>query len=283
MTEVQKTSFRQMSKEHGLWAGGSVSTSQDLAALFVTRCISLYLRPGGRFGYVMPLSALTLGHYEGFRSGSYPVPSEEVKVAFEQPWDLHEIKPSFFSQSVGVVFGRRALPSGSAKKLDAVSEVWSGRFQTKRATRSEALKSITRLSGEPVTPLRKSLYAGRFFEGASVVPQLFFLVELEPSGPLGLGAGRRAVRSRRSPNEHLPWKSLDSLHGVVEKKFVHRLYLGRSILPFRCLAPEDVIVPWDGKRLLDREEIDFFPGLSDWWADAERAWDANRSNQREGY
>lgn len=106
MTEVQKSSFREMSEERRLWAGAKFATSQDLAALFVARCVELYLKPGGRFGYVMPLGTLKLGHYEGFRRGHFPVLTDDVKVAFDRPWDLHLVKPNFFSQSVGVVFGK---------------------------------------------------------------------------------------------------------------------------------------------------------------------------------
>ena len=279
MTDVQKKSFRTMSIERNLWSSAALATSQDLAALFVVRCVELYLRSSGRFGYVMPHAALTLDHYRGFRSGSYPVQAEHVQIAFEEPWDLHRIKPSFFTQSVCAIFGRRATSDDGARKLDQTPEVWSGRFNTKRSSRPEARQSIVRRPGEPVPVDRPSLYADRFFEGASVVPQLLFLVERKPPGPLGAGAGRRAISSRRSSNEHPPWKGLASLDGVVEKRFLHRLYLGRSILPFRSLEPDHAVIPWDGRTLLTVEEIGEHSGLFDWWHRAEQVWNDHRTNR----
>lgn len=281
MTKVQKESFRSMSVERRLWSGSgaSVTTSQDLAALFVARCVELYLRPGGRFGYVMPLGTLKLGQYRGFRRGHYPVQTENVKVRFGRPWDLHRIKPSFFSQSVGVVFGERTKSLDAARELDDVAEVWTGRFATKTAGRAEAAFAISRAIGEPPPITKPSVYLDRFFEGASVVPQVLFLVDrAEDAGPLGTGARRRRVRSQ--PSQHRPWKDVEPIRRSVEARFIHRLYLGRSILPYRCLDPEQAVIPWDGQTLLHPEEIEAFPGLASWWEDADRAWTAHRSNPR---
>lgn len=44
------------------------------------RSIELYLRSGGRFGFVMPRAALTRQQFAGFRGGRY-LPS--VSVSFE--------------------------------------------------------------------------------------------------------------------------------------------------------------------------------------------------------
>lgn len=282
MTRLQQASFRAMSVQRGLWAGGSVATHQDLSALFVARCIELYLRPGGRFGYVMPLAALTRNQYAGFRSGHYSIQGEPVKVAFERPWDLHRIKPRFFRQAVGVVLGRRNSSDAGATPLDGqVPEVWSGRFETKTASRAEAAASIARLIGETAPGGRDSLYAARFSEGATVVPQVLFLVTANAVGPLGTGAGRRAVKSRRSTREKKPWKDLDSLHGIVEEQFIRPLHLGESVLPFRCLRPPQAVIPWDHQHLLhgQDERIDLYPGLAEWWRSAETVWAENRSSE----
>ena len=90
MTKRQQVSFQKMSRDRGLWAGGTAAASQELAALFVARCIELYLKPGGQFGYVMPWSILprpgqqSRGRHAGFRSGNYVTGAEQVNVAFTQ-------------------------------------------------------------------------------------------------------------------------------------------------------------------------------------------------------
>jgi hypothetical protein len=75
---------------------------------------------------------------------------------------------------------------------------------------------------------------------------------------------------------------LDSLHGTVERQFIRPLYLGESILPFRCLRPNQAVIPWDGQRLLhgDDEQVDLYPGLAQWWRSAEAVWSNNRSSER---
>lgn len=282
MTEKQKESFRAMNTARQLWVGTTVATNQDLSALFVARCIELYLRPGGRFGYVMPLGTLSRRQYTGFRTGYYPVRPEPVTVAFDRPWDLHQIKPAFFPQSVGVVFGRRQNTYTSPAPLNQLPEVWSGKFKTKTASRAEASASISRMVGEQSPTNLSSPYAGRFSQGATVVPRFLFLVDHGDSGPLGVGAGRQAVKSRRSAFEKKPWIDLPSLHGTVERDFIRPLYLGESILPFLCLQPFDAVIPWDGQRLLHGNDgrLDLYLGLAKWWRTAESIWNRNRSSER---
>ena len=105
MPAAMQASFRELSESRNLWAGATVATHQDLSGLFVARCIELYLRHGGQFGFVMPLAALSRRQFAGFRAGRYRYP---VKVAFSQPWDLHAVKPSFFPVPACVVFGEQA-------------------------------------------------------------------------------------------------------------------------------------------------------------------------------
>jgi len=243
----------------------------------------LYLRLGGRFGYVMPFATLTRRQYEGFRAGRYPVQRQPVKVVFDRPWDLHRIKPAFFPVPASVVFGQRVKNDARAVALSKVPEVWSGRFATATASRAQAAPSIARAIGEPARLVQKpSLYAVRFSQGATVVPRFLFIVEPDRTNPLGAGAGRRALQSRRSVNEKNPWKALAPLRGTVERRFIRPLYVGESILPFRLLSPLYAVIPWDGKRLLhgEDERLDLYPGLAEWWRSAEDIWAQNRSSER---
>ncbi|MQA85926.1 MAG: hypothetical protein GEV03_15195 [Streptosporangiales bacterium] len=72
------------------------------------------------------------------------------------------------------------------------------------------------------------------------------------------------------------------LRGAVEDQFIRPLYLGDSILPFRCLKPFEAVIPWDGQRLLhgEDERLDLYPGLAEWWRTAEIVWSQNRSTER---
>lgn len=283
MTKQQQISFKNMSTQRSLWVGGTAATSQELAALFVARCIELYLKPGGQFGYVMPWSVLprpgqqSRGRHAGFRSGNYATGAELVNVAFAQTWDLHRVKPSFFPLAVGVIFGRRQRSDAGPVPMPERSKVMTGRFDTQRATWAEAERTISVLDTEPWLAGQQSHYVDRFSAGATVFPRVLFLVE--PDQPhFGKVAGQRPVRSRRSLREKEPWKSLRPLHGAVEDEFIFPLLLGESILPFRCLEPLEAVIPWDGQRLLGLGDASLsrHPGLAEWWHKAEAAWTEHR-------
>jgi hypothetical protein len=107
-------------------------------------------------------------------------------------------------------------------------------------------------------------------------------VENAPTSPIGVAAGRQAVRSLRSANEKPPWKRLPTQEGSVEVEFVRPVHSGASVLPFRTTEPMLGIIPWDGSRLLEGGDtrLDLYPGLAEWWRKAEQLWDANRGSTR---
>jgi hypothetical protein len=202
-------------------------------------------------------------------------------VGFDRPWDLHGVKPSFFPVPPSVVFGQRT--SGPATPLSHPPEAWSGRLPSPNVPRAVAGSLLTRASaGDRSADVVGSPYGPRFVQGATVVPRVLFMVEAARTSTLGTGAGRRAVRSQRSPNEKRPWRELPPLDGVVESQFVRPLHLGETVLPFRCLPPRLAVIPWDGQALLDssNERLDYYPSLAAWWRNAERLWMAHRSSER---
>jgi hypothetical protein len=69
--------------------------------------------------------------------------------------------------------------------------------------------------------------------------------------------------------------------GTVERQFVHPIYVGDTVLPFRTRDASMAIIPGDGKRLLsgDDERIDAYSGLAEWWRQAEQIWNQHRSSE----
>jgi hypothetical protein len=108
------------------------------------------------------------------------------------------------------------------------------------------------------------------------------LVEEVPVGPLGAAAGEVRVRSRRSATEKPPWKTVPSLQGSVETGFLFPVHVGDTIVPFRPLNPLRGVIPWDGKHLLDSSDelLSRYPGLNEWWGQAEAIWAKHRSSER---
>jgi SAM-dependent methyltransferase len=280
MDSRMKQEFRSMSEARDLWAGGTVATHQDLSGLFVVRSVELYLKPGGRFAFVMPLAALSRQQFAGFRGGRY-LPA--VNVSFdEEPWDLDDVTPDPFPVPSAVIFGHRTSDESAAKAMPAATERWVGTLPSRNVSRVVAISQLTRESSTIQTTrgMSKSPYHDRFSQGATLAPRVLVTVEDMPAGPLGPGPGRRAVRSSRSRLEKSPWRELPSLQGTVEEQFVRPAFFGASVLPFRHNEPSLAIIPWARDRLMDgsHDELDDYPGLADWWRKAESVWNANRRN-----
>jgi len=70
-----------------------------------------------------------------------------------------------------------------------------------------------------------------------------------------------------------------TLEGAPESQFVHRVHVGATVLPYRLRSAPAAVLPWDGERLLDMTDpaIEEYPGLLEWWQQAERVWTTGRS------
>jgi len=280
--EIQQT-FRTLSTERGLWAGAEVATHQDLSGLFVARACELYLRPGGRFSFVMPAAALSRRQFKGFRTADYAAPAAHTKLRFDGPLNLTAIKPTIFPVPSAVVHGRRAGTGESASPMPAMGEVWSGRLPDHRRPWAQAAGQIAVAEGAAsvAEDAPGSPYEARFLNGATIYPRVLFFVERAPAGPLGVPVGLRRVRSHRSALEKAPWRHLQSLEEAVEERFIFPVHLGSTIAPYRSLDPVEAIVPWVGERLLDDRDaaLDDFPGLASWWHRAVSLWELHRSER----
>lgn len=272
--------FERRARERRLWMGGARgrTTQQDLSAFFVARAMELYLRVGGRFGFVMPRAVLSRQTYAGFRAGDYTSSSETCFAAFTTSWDLGKVRPEPFPVPSSVVFGMR---STAHQPLPAQVRAWSGRAPS-RGDDSGTLVSfdatVEAVTGEEAA----SPYKKRFRDGAILYPRMLIMVVDAPAAPLGVPQGRRGVRSRKSSLDKPPWKDLPSHEGVVESIFVRPAYLGESVAPFRILSTPQAIIPYDGTRLMDGadDRVDRYPGLAAWWREAETVWLRNRSSDK---
>lgn len=258
MPPAMKRAFTDESRARGLWHGARLATHQDLSALFVVRTVDMYLKPGGRFAFVMPAAVLDRGQYAGFRRGDFA----GLHLAFERPWDLRRVRPHFFPIAAGVVFGRRA----DAPAAMPPPAIWTGRLDLAPPTLS--------IRDDPASDRAATLspYSRAFLQGASLVPRLLFMVDRAPSPE-----PRIFVRSARSASEKPPWRDLPALAGAVESPFVHPVHLGETVLPYRLLAPRRAVLPCDARGLL--ADCRDHPGLAEWWQRAESTWLRHRASE----
>ncbi|MFF2058971.1 N-6 DNA methylase [Rhodococcus qingshengii] len=273
-----KESFKTRNQERNLWVGGQVANIQDMSAYFVVRAAELYLNASGRFAMVMPAAALDRKQYAGFRKGFYDSPARQMRVAFDVPWNLTGIraKPRLFPVASCVIFGRNTL--GEAEPLPGQSISWSGQLTERDVSWELAEPNLTRANAEQVTSTFVSPYRSRFANGATIFPRVLVTVDRNATSPLGSGSTRVSVSSSRTSFENKPWKSIPSMTGSVESRFLHPAFFNMDIAQFRALSPSEIIAPIKSGKLLKPEEIENseYNGLRDWWRRAEETWKENR-------
>lgn len=280
MPERLQGTYRRLATERGLWVGGKSATHQDLSDLFVARAVEQYLKPSGRFAFVMPYAVLSRRQYDGFRSADWSSQLGGVnRVAFDTPEGYARVKPPLFPVPACVVQGTR---TDAPRKMPQAGVSWNGRVSTHHATWPEAEQQLA-CTDERVKAVRDdatgSPYRQDFMQGATLVPRVLMTVEEVDAGPLGVAAGRTELRSARSTLEKPPWKNLPTQTGVVEREFVHPMLCGANILAFRIRDPESTVVPYLDGELVDgsSEALDEYPGLATWWREAERLWEKHKA------
>jgi hypothetical protein len=281
MTERMQTSFRSASRAYGLWTGGRSATQQDLSAYFVVQAIALYLKSDGRFGFVLPRSTLRARQYEGFRTAHFG--GEEhgyLDASFDEVWDLEPVRPFLFRVPSCTVFGHAA--QGSPKSMPTETIEWFGTLSSPNEEWKVAEKELgTRRGSVEVAVDATSVYASRFYQGATFLPIVLSRVTLPPPGPLGVGAGSTRVRAIASTRE--PWSTLQPAEGVVESQFVRRIYESDSIAAFCVLDPEYAIVPAAGDNIIlpsaekGSAPLDAYPKMAAWWRARNEEWIELRS------
>lgn len=283
MPGAMQDRYKRLAKERNLLSGALGASARDLSTLFVTRAVELYLKPEGRFGFVMPHGTLTRKPHHGFRTGRWNKNSQTVSglaANFDESWEFVRIRTGFPMVSC-VIFGSKVAAT-LASAMPSSTRNWKGSFSNHAQTWEKVQDRTTITAGrvtqhDPSEPAPVSPYAKRFRQGALILPRMLVCVERVDAGPLGAGAGRVALTSRRSNQDKKPWKFLESLNATVSESFVFPLLLGETVLPYRMQEPLECVVPIRDRTILAGSAIRATPDLDSWWAQAETQWVANRS------
>ena len=238
---------RQSSDVYGIWAGGRYATHQDVAGLFFTRSVDLYLKPGGVIGMVMPHSALQAGQYSKWRTGQWRAAGSTGTLAvdfdFKTAWDLEGLTPNtFFPVPASVVFATWVGPdaASSGHPLQGSVERWLGPAGSSKVTRSLAPITDTSVGGD-------STYAAHSRQGATIVPRCLFFIE-ETESEVTVQAGQTiTVNPRRGGQDKKPWRNLDltEITGqTIETQHVFDVHLGESLAPYVMLTPLKAVLPF---------------------------------------
>jgi hypothetical protein len=272
--------FKDLANGERIYVGRNLATQNDLSALFFVRSVALYLKPGGRVAFVMPLAAMTRGQFEKFRKGHF----HTRNVQFTDGWVLDDDVQPLFPVPSCVLFARGGR--GLGKPLPDTVRRFSGDLPYRDASEAvadEHLK-VDKHAARPTEASYKkgSPYRNAFHQGATLVPRMLCLVKRVEGGRIGTNPRMPLVESRRSRQEKQPWKSLDKIEHGVEAEFVRPVLLGESILPFRVFREFEGVLPVDAKgSLLDADTASRLgkSGLAGWMGLAEDAWEKHKTAQ----
>jgi SAM-dependent methyltransferase len=281
MTGPMQKRYKQLSKERGLLTGGLGASGRDLSTLFVVRAVELYLKPAGRFSFVMPHGTLTRKPHTGFRSGSWSSRgSQHLTAGFSEAWDLRNA-PTGFPMVSCVIHG--ASTGNQAQSMPVQVQVWTAKLPSPNVTWAVASSRFT-ITRSTLSVLNSddivvtSPYKKRFRQGAIFVPRALIFAMEGPVSPIGPGAGRIAVTSRRTTSEKMPWKAVESIPAIpVERAFVRGIHLGETLLPYRMTAPLRAVLPVSSSEILSESAIQENDGLAEWWDQAEKIWKEHKA------
>lgn len=289
MTKDMQEQFKAFSQARNLWHGAKVATQQDLVSLFIARSVEKYLKEDGDFGFVTPLAVLSRSQYEGFRKGIW---KKYIYSEFTEVWDLNNITPKddLFPVPSAVIFGVKHTkseynvvpPHGFPENKLVLSgkrskEGWKKTQETIKFNFNKII-SLTE-NDEYNSPYREIVK-----NGATIIPRfLFFVNEEKSTGKLGQSRGKINVSSKRSSLEKEPWKSVDDVTGVVEKRFIYNVYLGSTVAPFKLLKPWKAVLPIDNDKVVSSSLASGLEGsgISDWWEKVSNIWESNKVNKSE--
>lgn len=280
MTSSMQDRYRNLARARQLLSGGLGASARDLSTLFVTRSVELYLKMDGRFSFVMPHGVMSRRPHSGFRRGDWSGPETgDFHVKFDTAWDTH-LTPTGFPMSSCVIRG--SMTEGPAVELPEEVLLWSATIADPSVKWEDAERffsiepgEITAVSDDDNLPV--SPYKQRFRSGAIIYPRFLFFVDRAPAPPLGAGAGRVAVQSRRTSQEKAPFKDMPSLQGTVDEAHLYRALVGESVSPFRVTGSFEVVLPINGDRILTQSEVAANPDLAPWWSRVEDSWSTGRA------
>lgn len=267
---------------YDLWVGGSLSTHQDMCALFWARGAERYLSPGGRLAFVLPYAVLNAPVFAKLRTGRMG----QTQVRLTGGWALERVWPIFGAQSGSsttstcVLFGRGEMAGAHPTEVDR----WEGHLSRRDANDAEATRALTHsrvLWPRARTLVGASPYRTRFRQGATIVPRRFFIVDVEPTGRLGTRRDAPRMQGHAGALDKFPWNEVTPPRGPVEAQFLRQIALGETVAPFRILQTVTGVIPLADQKLLTAAAATGagYRHLGSWLRDIEAKW-AEHSNKK---
>ena len=273
-------------------------TQMELATVFLAHCLTTFGRDESRLGFVMPRSVLSADQHTHLRTRDYTAP-----LRLTGYWDLREVRP-LFNVPTCVLFARHDPSKGTKSDVLPVQE-WKGKLEVKDvpwAIAKDRLASTpasgrviylgdrTALSTTPgrTIPNKPSPYAGRFRQGATIVPRSFYFVRVKDlhGTPDQDRLYWAETDVEQAEGAKPPYKEV-RLQGQVEGRFLYCTMLSRHVLPFATLEPAVIVLPveWAHNELRIRTSDELrkegYRDFARWMKRAEEIWEEKRGEKAE--
>ena len=286
-TNILRTELERHSRNnYGIWDGGRYTARQDIAGLFFTRSVDLYLETGGVIGMVLPHSALQAGQYSKWRTGAWRgsqgLRTLSVDFTYKTAWDLERLQPNtFFPVPSSVVFAKYLGVAERPTPLAGSVERWIGDAGADDVQRTSA--TITDTSADSV-----SIYADHTRKGADIYPRCLLFVNETENQAVIRAANTLTVNPRRGSQDKRPWKDIDlaEITGqTIETAHLFDVHLGETLVPYTMLEPLKAILPFkqgDSELPVDESGVGGI-GLADLerrmrgrWQTISQLWDEHK-------
>ena len=272
-------------------------THIELATLFMSRTMDLYLKDDGLLSFVMPRSLFVADQHHNFRKGDI-----RPQVQLVELFDLENVEPLFNVPSC-VVTAKKGSPQFPVKTV-----VFEGKLGNRNTRKEEALL-LLRLHEENLVCFQigersffgnekfrsvmnavekghRSAYYKSFTQGATIVPGQLWFVEPSIHPRLGIDPTKPHLKTSKRAIDLAKEEYADvKLEGQVESEFLFHVVTGSEILPFAA-KPLPVailpIVPADGKYSVieaDDAKRNGWNGLSSWLTNGEKVWSIKRGEK----
>lgn len=279
-------------------ASQKLMTQMELATVFLAHCVTTFGRKGSVISFVMPRSIISADQHANLRTRSYVAPFRLTEY-----WDLLGVRPLFNVPSC-VIFARRDTSIGKlSDKLDV--KEWEGRLPARDVPWETAKHhlSLEAKSGRVIflgdrtafatTPGRTqpndpSPYAGRFRQGATILPRSFYFVRVKDlEGALDPERLYWAETDIDQAEDAKPPYDDIRMSGHVEGRFLYCTALSRHLVPFAMLQPSVIVAPverrGEGLRILTAETLkkEGYREFARWMGKAEEIWNKKRQSKAE--
>lgn len=235
----RKAEIIDMADKRGLWVGGKSATTFNIAALFVDRCMGLYL-DGTRSGWVLPDSVMKSGTWSKYHS----------KMSDRKPayWDLGMLP--FPKHSGACVCVTSEEGSGVGKVVQRLVKREGVKGDIPHALSWNGVASITDWVGpERVFPEMPSAWLDDRSKpvarmGASITPNCLLIIESIETAR----SDAVKVTTRRSTQQ--PWRDVGIMRNEqVPARWVNHIALSANLVQFSMPTRTPAILPLDGDGL----------------------------------